>query len=199
MSDKGEQELKDKFRSIAKNDFEILSDVRGSYLLQEKEVVLDFMLYPKLHLLESGFEQAWFGVEVKHFDNLHVTGKMSRFLWQCITYAQSVFQVKGKAERPAFVLGFSNVDKILDELCRDKNKFTEKEICREYRSQWTGMVRIAGLAHVGFFNETLPTRYKPLGGWNITFSSSSYFRLVNGQYKKLNYNIFKENIGNCAE
>ena len=199
MSDKGEQELKYKFRNIAENDFEIIPNVNGHNLVHEKEVIIDFMLYPKPLLIESGFIKAWFGVEVKHFDDKDGTGKMSRFLWQCITYSQSAFQIKNQTERPAFVLGFSNIDRILDESRIDKNNLSEIELCRMDRSQWTGMVRISGLANVGIFHEVIPTRNRTLGGWKISSSSSYYFRYENGKYKKLNYNIFKENIGNCLK
>lgn len=189
MSDEGERILKDKFTHLVKTDFRVLPNVVGQELIHQTRVIIDFMLYPKPHLLEAGFDPVWFGVEVKHFGVSGETGKMSRFLWQCITYVQSIFTIDNEILKPVFVLGFSDVQ----EVNQDNN-----ELCREYRSQWTGMIRLAGLAHVGTFYEVLPTSYKPLGGWNIGFSSSSYFRRIDGVYKKMNYNIFKENVGNCA-
>jgi hypothetical protein len=189
MSDEGEKTLKNKFNHLVKNDFRVLADVVGQELVHQKKVRIDFMLYPNPHLVEAGFDPVWFGVEVKHFGISGETGKMSRFLWQCVTYAQSVFQVDHTAVRPAFVLGLSDVY----EVNQGNNDF-----CREYRSQLTGMLRLAGLAHVGTFSEVLPTSHKPLGGWNIFFSSSSYFRRVDGKYEKMKYNVFKENVGNCS-
>ena len=189
MSDEGEKTLKNKFIHIVQGDFRILANIAGKELLHQKKVVIDFMLYPMPHLLEAGFDPVWFGVEVKHFGISGETSKMSRFVWQCITYVQSTFQVEGIAIKPAFVLGFSDVDEVNQD---------DSDFCREYRSQWTGMVRLAGLAHVGNFHEVLQTRHKPLGGWNIIFSSSSYFRRVDGRYEKMKYNIFKENVGNCS-
>jgi hypothetical protein len=189
MSDEGEKGLKNKFQRIVKNDFLVLPDINGEELVHHKKVIIDFMLYPKPHLLEAGFDPVWFGVEVKHFGVVGETGKMSRFIWQSISYAQSTFQVDGTIVKPAFVLGFSDVYEVNPE---------NDNLHRGYLSQLTGMLRLAGLAHVGTFHEILPSKNKPLGGWNIVFSSSSYFRRVDNEYKKTKYNIFKENVGNSA-
>ena len=85
-----------------------------------------------------------FGVEVKHFGIPGETGKMSRFIWQCITYTQSSFQIDGLGRKPAFVLGFSDVF--------DVNQNSD-ELNKEHLCQLTGMLRLAGLAHVGTFSE----------------------------------------------
>lgn len=189
MSDEGEKALKDKFLRLIRNDFRVLPDVVGYNLISKKKVIADFMLYPSQELIESGFDPVWFGVEVKHFGISGETGKMSRFIWQCITYAQSAYEIDGVDTRPSFVLGFSDVYEVNQ---------GNNDLHREYRSQLTSMLRLAGLAHVGTFHEVLPTKYKPIGGWNIIFSSSSYFRRINGLCEKMKYNIFKENVGNCA-
>ncbi len=189
MSNEGEKILKKKFLQIAKDDFLILPEVKGEELLHHKKVIIDFMLYPKLHLVKAGFDPKWFGVEVKHFGVAGETGKMSRFIWQSITYVQSKFQVDEKVVSPAFVLGFSDVYKV-----NDNNSSRDSG----YLSQLLGMLRLAGLAHVGTFDEISPSKNNSLGGWNIAFSSSSYFRRVGNEYTRTKYNVFKENVGNSA-
>ncbi|MBN8656608.1 MAG: hypothetical protein J0M11_12800 [Anaerolineae bacterium] len=189
MSDEGERALKIKFHSLAKDDFMIHPDVRGEELLHHKKVVIDFMLYPMPHLIKAGFDPVWFGIEVKHFGVAGETGKMSRFIWQSISYVQSKFQVDGKIANPAFVLGYSDVFEVNDsKLTRDNT----------YMHQLIGMLRLAGLAHVGTFRKIKPTKSNLLGGWDISFSSSSYFRRVGDEYTRTKYNIFKENVGNSS-
>lgn len=190
MSDEGEKILKTKFIKLANTDFQVFPNVVGNYLPKKKELVIDFMLFPKEHLINAGFDPVWFGVEVKHFGISGETGKMSRFIWQCITYTQSMFKIDNSFEIPPFVLGFSDVE--------DVNP--EKNDCfnQNYRSQWIGMLRVASFPHVGMFYEVPPTERKPLGGWKIFFSSSLYFRRTGDEYERTNYNPFKENIGNCA-
>lgn len=189
MSDEGEKSLKIQFRQLVKDDFLIRPDVRGEELLHHKKVVIDFMLYPMPHLIKAGFDPFWFGIEVKHFGIVGETGKMSRFIWQSISYVQSQFQIDGEFVRPAFVLGYSDVFEVNDKDSKRDNM---------YIHQLTGMLRLAGLAHVGTFHQIKPTKRNLLGGWNIEFSSSSYFRRVDNKYTRTTYNIFKENVGNSS-
>ena len=111
---------------------------------------------------------------------------MSRFVWQCITYTQSEFEVDNQFIRPLFILGFSDVNEV--------NNSDSQAL-----SQWLGMLRIAGLAHVGSFDEIKTTKNNLSGGWRITFSSSTYFYLKGGKYHRFEYNIRKNNVGNCAD
>jgi hypothetical protein len=184
MSIDGEKNLKTRLLELVELDFFILPDVTGKNLLYGNHIIIDFMMFPKEHLVDAGFDPIWFGVEAKHFGVPGETGKMSRFVWQCITYAQSEYEIDEENIRPAFVLGFSDV-------------FEINENQKEY-IQWMGMVKLAGLAKVGFLREIHQTNYYPNGGWRIKFSSSRYFQFANGEYHRSNYNIFKTNVGNCA-
>ncbi len=190
MSDEGEKELKTKFIKLVNTDFRVFPNVVGKDLIDDEKVIIDFMLYPKEHLIKAGFDPVWFGVEVKHFGISGETGKMAHFIWQCITYFQSMFKIDNTFERPAFVLGFSDVENV--------NPERNDSFSQNTRSQWIGMLRVAGFPHVGMIYEVLPTKYKPLGGWKIFFSSSLYFRRTGDEYERMNYNIFKKNIGNCT-
>lgn len=188
MSFDGEEKLQQELLKTIQSDFVIYPQVEGRHLIYQTEKVrIDFLLYPKQHLIENGFDPIWFGIEVKHFGKIGETGKMSRFIWQCVSYVQSEFKVNEEIIRPAFVLGYSDVEAI--------NKGTD----REYLSQWIGMLRLAGLAKVGSFQKIKSSAYNPNGGWSIVFSSSTYFTYSKGEYNRKNYNISKINIGNCAE
>ncbi len=185
MSDKGEIELKKRFCQLIKDDFNINADINGEDLIYKKGVRIDFMLYPKRKLIMEGFDRVWFGVEVKHFDRPGSIGKMSKFLWQCITYTQSTFQVDSVTIKPTFVLGFSNFYQINP----DNSEAFFHSISLNI---------LAGLPHVGTFFEIIPKNANLARGWRIRFSTSTYFHLNKGHYHKFNYNIHKVNIGNCS-
>ena len=109
---------------------------------------------------------------------------MSRFIWQCITYRNSEFRIEDNVIRPVLVLGYSDIKRI--------------ENNENYQSQWMGMIRVAGLANVGMFDEFPASRKDMFGGWRIRISSSTYFSYSRGKYKKHGeYNVYKHNIGNC--
>ncbi len=79
------------------DDFEILREVSGHHSIYNKNVRIDLMLKAKSHLQEAGFTDEWFGVECKWFDAIHgATSKVTRMVWQSITYAQSEFNINGK-------------------------------------------------------------------------------------------------------
>lgn len=63
------------------------------------KVIIDFLMYPKKHLLDKGFHAGWFGVEVKAPGN-DGAKKGLQVAWQAITYSQSEFD----DIRPNFVL-----------------------------------------------------------------------------------------------
>ncbi len=86
------------------DDFEILREVSGHHSIYNKNVRIDLMLKAKSHLQEAGFTDEWFGVECKWFDTVHgATSKVTRMVWQSITYAQSEFNINGKSLVPSFV------------------------------------------------------------------------------------------------
>ncbi|MEZ4590941.1 MAG: hypothetical protein R3D55_07335 [Chloroflexota bacterium] len=187
MTSIGEKRLQKRFENLLKDDFDLFPEVWGKNLVYpDKEVRIDYLLFPKPHLIEAGFDPVWFGVEIKHFGKPGETGKLSRLIWQCITYVQSQFELDKKNIRPVFVLSFSDFQKM------------NKGNGNEYISQWLGMIRLGGLAKVGILNELEPSAYQPIRGWSIVFSSSTYFSFSKGEYHRKNYNIFNINIGNST-
>lgn len=97
--------LKNKIRAELASDFEILEEVTGKHLISAETVRIDFMLRAKPHLLIRGFTNEWFGVECKWIeDNNGQTAKVTKTVWQSITYAQSAFFIENENVTPAFVL-----------------------------------------------------------------------------------------------
>ncbi|MDA1330419.1 MAG: hypothetical protein O3B43_05080, partial [Chloroflexi bacterium] len=93
-----ENALKSDLISVISQDFEILEEVSGKVLVTQEAVRIDYLAYPRPHIVEMGFAYKWFGIEVKYFPDFHNhdRGKKAKLIWQAINYAQSEFYVKGE-------------------------------------------------------------------------------------------------------
>jgi hypothetical protein len=92
-------------------DFEIIREVSGHNSLYGKNVRADLMLKAKSHLQDEGFTSEWFGVECKWSDTIHgATSKVTRMVWQSITYAQSIFNINGQGITPSFIAVYTPSD-----------------------------------------------------------------------------------------
>ena len=189
MSALGEKELKIKCSNLLKNDFNIAENLCGFDMIYKKKVIIDFMIFPKEHLIENGFDPVWFGLEVKHFGAPGQSGKMSRFLWQCVSYVQSEFNIDNRVIRPKCVLGFSDVE--------ESNHFNAESF-RDYKIMWLSMVRLVAFAHVGILKADISPKSTSTHNWSIWFSTSLYFRRRDNDYNRMKYFIEKMNIGNCS-
>lgn len=104
-------------------DFYILREVCGRHLIEKTRTRIDFLLMPKPHIVDTGFPQIIFGIEVKYVTEETTRKQITKVYMQAIAYTNSVFNVnKQFAEymyknglqcdpfiRPAFVLVFSNL------------------------------------------------------------------------------------------
>lgn len=112
-----EAALTDHLISNVEHDFEILREVSGFHPIYNKKVRIDLMLRAKPHLQAAGFTHEWFGVECKWSDTIHgATSKITRMVWQSITYAQSTFLVNGENVIPSFVAVYtpSNMHNLIE-------------------------------------------------------------------------------------
>lgn len=180
MSIEGEKILSEEFENLVKFDFDIYPQVNGKTIIENAIVRIDYLLRPKDHLIELGFDPVWFGIEIKHFGNEFELGPLSRYIWQCITYGQSRFYIGEESIRPQFILGYSDID-----------YYGSMPDC------WNGLIILAGLAKVGMFY-SYPSKTKIKSDWFIRFSTSHYFSKKNEVYRRHKYNIYKINTGNCA-
>ena len=165
-----EKELKNWFMANLKNDFHIYSEVPGVHLAENVNVRIDFILYPKEHLISNGFVEEPFGVEVKYFKQEDgFTHKTSRGIWQTISYNDCLFDIKGKKFKTKFCLLFSNLS-FPFESALIKNFGNEWE---NDQIEWKGMIHVANHARVGTLS--INGNKDGLTGWGIMFAGGTYF------------------------
>ena len=164
-------------KQCLENDFNIFQEVKGVHIVEKKKVRIDFLIKPKKHVIEAGFDDCWVGIEVKYFDNpKEQIGKVARLLWQSITYQQSEYCIHGENIRPQFVLMASNID-------------GSDELKQMYRPT----LQVANLAMVGSLS------VKDSNNWAMGFVSSRYMIKTNGKLRKTNTNAGRGvYIGNSA-
>jgi hypothetical protein len=162
-----EENLKCQFIEAINKDFEIKSDVVGSFLVDNSRVIIDYLLLPKSHLIEKGFRPNWFGVEVKSPDG-EGAKKAIRVAWQAITYSQSEFE----GSRPDFVLIYPPL-----------STFFHKPNDAYY------LTCMLQKANVGYL-ETNPKTKK----WKIKFGANLYFSSDSGLSNTPNAGI-KRHVG----
>lgn len=191
-----EKELKHWFQAHMSTDFHIYGEVWGVHLSENVNVRIDYILYPKPHLIEQGFEQEPFGVEVKYFKQEDkFTHKTSRGVWQTISYNDCLFNLKGREFKTKFCLLFSNLS-FSEEAALIKNLGYEWE---DDQSEWRGMIHVANHAGVGTIS--IDGNKVNLSGWRMHFAGGTYFSRTtyNGDssYKLSNANMInKVRVGN---
>lgn len=191
-----EKELKKWFKRYVEEDFLIYEEVSGVHLAENIGVRIDFILYPKPHLIEEGFVEEPFGVEVKYFkQESGFTHKTSRGVWQTISYNDCQFTLRDKQFKTKFCLLFSNLS-FSSESALIKNLGHEWE---NDQIEWRGMLHVANHARVG----TLAIRgdKTSLNGWGIHFAGGTYFtRSIHNEEKRYRLSnvdmINKVRIGN---
>lgn len=185
-----ETELKKWFIEHISEDFEIKGEVTGIHASERVGVRIDFLLYPKQHLIEAGFVEDYVGVEVKYFKQEEgFTRKTSRGIWQTISYNDSYFDIGHRKVKPKFCVLFSNLS-FSDEagLIKDFGDCSDNE---NDQVEWTGMLHLANHARVGIFRIS-GTREK-FRGWSLKFAGGSYFSKTESEEK---YNLNNSNIIN---
>lgn len=107
-----ESKLTEDLISKIEHDFVIKREVSGLHSLYEQNVRIDLLLKAKPHLIACGFTDKWFGVECKWSDRINgATSKVTRMVWQSITYAQSHFRVSSEENIiPEFVAVYTPSD-----------------------------------------------------------------------------------------
>lgn len=163
-----ESQLKAQIRPVLHKDFEVLEEVPGHFLVDDTNVKIDFLMKPRGHLVERGFDDDWVGLEVKSPD----TGAGIRLAWQAITYAQSSFN----GRRPQFVLVFPHIDDFFPALkCEGPTGLYERSSGHEVKC-------LLQKANVGSF-----ILFKNGRDWKIEFGAhQTYFSSTKGRSKIAN-------------
>lgn len=106
-----EAQITDDLIASLRDDFEIHREVPGRHDVYGQGVRIDLVARARPRIVESGFTPDWFGIECKWASGGGgSTSKVTRMVWQSITYAQSTFQVDGADLRLAFVAVFTPDD-----------------------------------------------------------------------------------------
>ncbi len=179
-------------------DFELTPEVTGRHLAEGVRVEIDFMAFPKPHLIDAGFAPRHFGIEVKHINQEDgFSRKASRALWQTVSYTDSEFEIGSSLVKPTFAMLFSNLSFDAElKLLRNFGSQRENDV-----ALWRGLLQLANHANVG----TLDIRGTAADwrGWVMRFSTGgTYFsrrhsRLASPAYKKSNGHLVeKVRVGN---
>lgn len=165
-----EKELKEWVFKLLINDFHIYPEVTGTHITESLKVRIDYVLYPKAHLIEQGFEPAPFGIEVKYLTQAKdFSHKASRGIWQAISYNDCEFSIKDKKFRLKFCLLFSNLS------FSDERKLLElhSDHTDGKSMKWTGMLNVANHAKIGVLK--IIGKKERVRGWSISFTGGTYF------------------------
>ncbi len=160
-----ETQLVSWFIEFFKDDFHIVSEVKGVHLCTNKKVRIDLLAYPKKHIIEAGFDECYFGIEVKYFNGNKFLKSGSSAFYQTISYVTSEFYTKNKIIKPSFCLLFSNFsfDNIFENASENSQKEYEafKHLSNHYN---------VGTIDIG--------RYMKSGKreWHFKFANQDYFR-----------------------
>jgi len=191
-----EDELKRWLSGILTRDFHIYPEVSGVHITENLKVRIDYVLFPRKHLIDQGFEPSPFGIEVKHLTQAkNFSHKASRAIWQAVSYNDCEFSIKNKTFRLKFCLLFSNIS-FSDE--RDVLELYS-DYTDEKKMKWMGMLNVANHAKVGVLK--IIGKRNRVRGWSISFAGGTYFNChVNGEkvsYELSNVNtINKVRVGN---
>lgn len=193
-----EGELKEWFKQTFHEDFHIFEECVGIHLIEDRPVRIDFVLRPKQHVIDEGFIDEPFGVEVKYLNpDKGFEKKAGQTVWQTISYYGSSFDTGRGPERLSFCQIFSNIS-FQEEYDLLKTSFKRRE---HDQILWRGMMSVANHADVGRLS--IVGTKNNLIGWSLRLTGASYFscslREGKKSYRLHNSNIIsKRRIGNCA-
>jgi hypothetical protein len=156
-----EDELKAVVRSVLGSDFLMKEEVDGLHLLTGEQVKIDFLLYPKDHLIASGFERIWVGIEVKSPNVKEPVKNGLKLAWQAITYTQSEF---GDI-RPAFVLVYPHLKEFFPLL----TAINTQNDCKYNHSDAHLLTCFVQKGNVGYLETSRD------GAWKIAFGASALY------------------------
>ena len=191
-----EKELKQWLVEHLAEDFFLYPEVTGRHAAEGVRVQIDYLAFPKPHLVAAGFVPAHFGVEVKYLNQQEgFSHKASRGIWQTVSYTDSVFDLAGQSVRLKFALLFSNLS------FADERSLLE-HLGQKYENDhvtWHALLQLANHANVG--NLEIKGSRDAWKGWKMAFSGGTYFSrsMRDGErlYRESNRNMIdKVRVGN---
>ena len=150
-------------RAKLEEDFLVYEDWQGRHMHGGEYVKYDLVLQPRPHLVERGFDNGFFVIEVKLFnttDKMKHDTKAKDLLWQCISYSFSEIVLSaGALEKPLFVLyyiGGNGFDQVYEDDLNFLHHFVQR----------------GGVGRLDIH---------PKYGWIIKFGGTNYFRKTTGK------------------
>ncbi len=174
-----ENEIEEWLINNLSTDFYFYRQVPGKHISDGVKVKIDFLIFPKKHLINHGFSESFIGVEVKFFHPSNKFGKKSsRSWWQTISYLDCEFFLKDKIIKPKFCLLFSNLS------FEGEIEYLKKYYGKDDNDVviWRSYKQLANHARVGSLE--IYGRPENNVGWGIHFANSPYFqaRINQGQF-----------------
>jgi hypothetical protein len=154
MPIKPEPDLKRDLVALLADDFDIIPEAEGRWPLDGSKCFLDFLLRPKPHIIEKGFQASAFGIEVKSPISSESVKKLLDCVLQSYTYTLCEFS----GVRPDFVLIYPGAKHFFDYDFQIKYKGDERN---KFKPEEVRMVRrIMQRANVGELVMSERNRYE---------------------------------------
>lgn len=169
-----EIELKQFVEKIIEKDFHFAREVKGLHIVEKVPVRADYILRPKEHLVERGFDDEYFAIEVKSPKNSNPHAQYRKALVQAASYVDSLFS----GNRPIFTLIFPHSD-CFKPLNPD-DVFHTHEVLTYFK--------IAQYFNVGDFHYKITDK-----NWCVNFMGGRYFCSDKGRGP---HNLTKRYVGN---
>lgn len=165
-----EPELKTWMTAFLSEDFDLHEEVKGIHLAHGTGVQIDYIAMPKPHLVDAGFVNLPFGIEVKYINPAEgFSRKAARAFWQTISYTDCAFKLDGEKTQLKFAVLFSNLSFEAERgLLKQHGDLYENDFVA-----WRTLLQLANHAGVGLI-ELPGTRDEPKG-WALRFSGGTYF------------------------
>ncbi|WP_412522365.1 hypothetical protein [Shewanella algae] len=185
-----EDELKRWLVKYLSEDFDLFPEVCGYHQFENVNVRIDFIAFPKKHLIDKGFCAEPFGIEVKYFNQENgFTRKTSRGFWQAISYNDCWFDLNGHSTKLKFSLLFSNLAFEAEmKLVRNYGYNNENDVM-----EWIGMLHLANHANVGLLG-VYGDKHNCLS-WAIKFAGGVYFS-ASKRPDKIDFRLSNSNVIN---
>lgn len=171
-----EQDLKNYLDDYLKPDFHFAKEVKGLHIVEQVSVIADYIVRPKSHLVEKGFDDNYFAIEVKSPDVKQPNSQYRKTVVQAASYVDSLFSGK----RPLFTLIFPEM-----------SYFRPEEIDKSgYYQQVLAYFQLAHYFNVGDFRVN-----QNKDKWCIWFGGGRYYCSSRG---KGSHNLTKRYVGNIS-
>jgi hypothetical protein len=171
-----EAQLKALLTAYLQPDFLLFPEEPGKHVIYGDRVIADFLAIPKPHLIQNGFDEGYFVIEVKSPGNVDREKKFRETVAQAVSYLHSGF------DRFAGFPMFSLIFPSLGEYAQGKSEHDRDLMGGVYR-----LMQFLGVGSLGLDDRNGETH------WSITGTSNNYYT---SRYGKGKANVFRRPIGN---